>query len=795
MGLRPGIALILIAGISARGQTLAAETDLLRIEKAVAVAEGELRRIEDQHRTVPDLFTVDDRSERMTWGEIYYLTKEYQRATMLLFGAVEPRDTDREPAERRPGYADGIYHLADSLFLLGNFSAAQSYFEELLKLRGHRHHEQATLRLMEMGDAQRRFEDVDRYYADYLKEAPRDIPGKVRYLRGKSLFLAKRDRAAIDELSKVPASDAFSLRARYLIGAALVRAGKTDEALTMFTTVAFAKAIAAEDKSVKEQGHLARGRLLYEVDRLAESIDAYAEIGYDSPLLTTMLYEVTWTYVRRGQLAVRGRKGDQLTELARHELAKREYEKALDQLEELRALQPASERSAEIDILAGNLRLQRNELEKAEEVFEDVLKDYRNTEAQLEALMAEHSAHERLLADVLAISGGGLTVDSKLPPLAAQRVARNEEVAKVLQVFKDIQKSRDDVASTMKLLEELEEQLSPDNPTRTELFLPLQAAVDGSASLDNTLLGIKQQAIAIERKTARPRPQMAQRMESLRLERDALEAKVALLPRSPAAMAARKKGMFDRLSRIDNALHQAELEVRHRRAELTAIDFMHARDPSAGASALRVGLRENQLREARAGIETIERIANELRGRVVVIKKGIATAGGRGSSEDALRTAYARSVAEERAVLASVRDPVNAQVDRRVDRALEKVDELTARNAAFRSRLDGIVQDRLLGARALLRAEREALASYLGALDDIDKRAASVRDTATVIALEKVRKELNRIVLRADVGILDTSFARKQAETNKIGQLQRARAAELTGLTQAYADLTRDEAP
>jgi hypothetical protein len=40
---------------------------------------------------------------------------------------------------------------------------------------------------------------------------------------------------------------------------------------------------------------------------------------------------------------------------------------------------------------------------------------------------------------------------------------------------------------------------------------------------------------------------------------------------------------------------------------------------------------------------------------------------------------------------------------------------------------------------------------------------------------------------------VDTSFARKQEQTEKIGQLQRARAAELTDLTQAYADLTKDE--
>lgn len=795
--IRLGAALLLACTLAsgARAQGAAVDAEVARIEKDIGIADGELHRIEDQYREVPDLFTTEDRGERMTWGEIYYLTKEYQRASMLLFGAVEPRENDARPVEQRPDYADGIYYLADSLYLLGNVSAAQAYFEKLLKLRGHGHHEQAILRLMEIGDEHRRFDDVDRYYAEYLQIAGSDIPGQVRYLRGKSLFLAKKDRLAVEELAKVPPTDAYALRSRYLIGAALVRMGKDTDALTMFQQVAFAKAIAKDDKRVKEQAHLARGRLFYETDQLSESIDAYQEISYDSPLLTTMLYEVTWTYVRRGQIALRGARGDNLTELERRERAKIEYEKALDQLEDLRALEPDSERSAEIDILAGNLRLQRNEFEKAEEVFDDVLTSYRNTDEQLSALMAERSSRDRLLSDIIAMSSGGLTVDSKLPPLAARRAANNEEVAKALQVFKDIQKSRDDIASTTKLLGELEAQLSPDNPTRTELFKPLQSGVERSMSLENTLLVLKQGAIALERKLSRPAPALAAQLQTLRAERAALEAKVALLPKSQEAIAKRKQAMFDRLARIDNALHQAELEARQRRAELTAIDFMYARDPAGNSGPLKGELRRNQLREARVAIEDIERIAEGLRGKIVAIKKDIATAGGRGSPEDALRTAYARSFEEERALLAGARDPASARLYARIDDALNRMDSMASKNGAFRARLDGIVQERLAGARALLATEKDALTIYVSALGDIDTRAAAVRDTATTIALEKVRWELNRIVLRADVGIVDTSFARKQAETEKIGQMQRARAAELTDLTQAYADLTKDEAP
>ncbi len=789
------LVLACLAGPAVAAQPAGGASDLSRIERDIGIADGEMRRIEDSYKTVPDLFTTEDRGQRVTWGEIYYLTKEYQRASMLLFGAVEPRDNDKRPVEQRADYADALYYLADSLYQLGNTAAAQGYYEKLLKLAGHGHHEQAILRLMEIGDAQGRFDDVDKYYAEYLQVA-KEVPGQVRYLRGKSLFLAKKDDAAIDELRQVPAADAYALRSRYLIGASMVRQGKLDGALEMFNQVAFAKPIDKNDKEVKEMAHLARGRLFYETDRLGESIDAYQNINYDSKLLTTMLYEVTWTYVRRGQLALRGKKGDNLTDLQRRDRAKVEYEKALDELDDLKALEPDSDKAAEIDILAGNLRLQRNEFVKAEGIFGEVLDTYKAADAQLSALMTERSTRERLLSDILQMSSGGLTVDSKLPPLAARRAANNVEVAKALHVFKDIQRSRDDISATQKLLEELDKELSPDNPDRTELFKPLQSGVERSTSLENTLLGLKQNAVLVERTLARPSPELQQQLARLRASRADLEKKIAQLPRTQQALAARRKGMLDHLVKIDQALHQAELETRQRRAELTAVDFMVSHDPAAAAlGQVKAELRKNELRGARARVEGLEQRVAELKQRVAEIKKGIATAGGRGSGEELLRQAYARSFEEERTLLAGARDPANGAVYARLDTAVKRIDELSQENDAFRTRLDRIVEERLTGARALLMAEKDALATYVSSLDEIDKRATAVRDRATMIALEKVRHDLNRIVLRADVGIVDTSFARKQAETEKIGQLQRARAAELTDLTQAYADLTKDEAP
>ena len=768
--------------------------EMAQVDKDLGVVAAELERLRLQHQEIPDLLSVGDRDDRVTWGSIYHLSKEYTRASFLLYSVVEPR-AGESPAdvESRPGYAESLYYLADSLFELGNVAAARGYFERLLRLPGHPFHDDAVLHLIQLGIDENRHDDVDRTYNDYVAMVGNNVPGQVHYLRGKGLATAKRYGDAAASLGRVPSGEAFDLRARYLRGAIFTQENKLDEALALFTEITNLKPVAREDKEVIELSHVARGRLLYELDRLGESIDAYQAIEYDSRFLTTMLYEVTLTYVRRGQLTLRGSKDDNLTDAERRQRAKVEYEKALGQLADLRALEPDSDNSADVDLLSANLRLQRQEFEKAEAILRQVLTTYRDADGKLAQLLADQSQRERVLQDFLAIGSGGLTVDTKLPPVAARRAANNADVAAALSAFKDIQQTRADVADAAKLLSVLQELLSPDNPGRSELFGPLQGGIERSTSLSNTLVNMRTRLAAVERRAARPLPQARDALAALQARRGELEKRLATLPKTPEAISVRRKRLREQIDAADRGIHELELINRHLHAGLVALDYTIARAGSDRPTSIE--LQRGRVRELHVEISRNQEAITALKEQVAQHRRDVQTAGGRGSGEDRLRQEYELSFMEERQLLAPARDPARADLYVRLDALLARVDGLAAENRSFREGLDGIVAQRLEGTRAILATEQEALAAYEGALADIDTRAAGLRDIATMDALTRVRHDLSRTVLRADVGIVDTAFARKQAETEHIGQLQRARSAELTELTQAYADLTKDELP
>jgi tetratricopeptide (TPR) repeat protein len=783
--------MMVLGGASAAAQP-AVEAE--RLERELSTVEAELDRVESANRVVPELFSVGDRDERATWGAIYHLNREYARASMALFGAVEPKPgEDVTKLEGTAEYAESLFFLADSLNELGNVGAARVYFERLLRLKGHSFYDDAIIRLMAIASNDGRFDDVDRYYSEYLSVAGTRVPGQVRYLRARSLFRAGRDESALQELGQIPTGEAFDLRARYLRTAILTGQAKLSDALGVVDDALKQEAVAPVDGDVLEYMQLARARLLYELDRLDESIDAYQEIGLDSRHLSSMLYEVSLTYVRRGQLALRPVEGDGMSDASRREKAGVEYRKALRQLDDLRSLDPNGERTVDIDLLAGSLVLQLRAFDDAEARFADVVARYKAADRELVRLANDETVREQILRDILALEQDPrAALESPLPAVAARRTARNADVARSLQVFKELKKTRAEVEEAEQLLEQLEAMLASTNRSRAEVFGALQPALGSSQSIANATAGVLARSLVLERKLARPSEQQQEQLKVLAAERTEVERRLQSLPQTADAVAERRRKHREGIQTIERSLHELELVNARLRSGAVATAWLAERELTAPGQREVARVEARQLAgEAAANDIRIE----ELTRAAEALRKTVMTAGGRGSGDEALRIRWQGLADAEHALLREARDPSLTAMFGRLDGIHERVSSLSRRNEAFRDRLDAAVDERVTGALVIIAAEREALNGYRAALDGVDSHAAELRSAATGVALERVRRDVAHIVLRGDVGIIDTAFARKQTETDQINGLQRARALELTDLTQAYADLTRDELP
>lgn len=774
------------------GSTALAQSELVagRLERELATLQAELGHVEAAQSNLPDIFGPIDREDRATWGAVYHLGKQYDRAALALFGVVEPALDGGSVADAQ---AESIYLLGDSLYELGNTGAARVYFERLLRLPRHSHLDDAILRLMAIAADEGRFDDVDVYYNRYVAVVGRDIPGQVRYLRARSLFLAGRDEGALEEIGRIPTGDGWDLRARYLRTAILTRQGQLTDALGVVEDALKQSTNSAVDEDVRELLVLARARLLYELDRLGDSIDAYQEIGLESRHLPTMLYEVTLTYVRRGQIALRPVENDGLTDVARRDRARIEYKKALRQLEDLRALDSSGD-DADIDLLAASLMLQVLDFDGAHERFADVVSRFEAADREIQRLADDADVRSRILQDIVALERDPQAkLTSPLPAVAARRAARHKDVARSLSAFRALQQARTELEELDRLIGNLERTLSPDNPARAEAFQAIRSAVERSQALVNATTSLRLRTVAAERVMARPTAEMKGRLDALAAERAAVEKRLAAAPQTADAIVARRAAWRGQLEGLDRTIHQLELVIGRLRAGAMATAWLAQREPGL-APAQRESVRRDAEKVGR-DIADAEATVQRLKAESATMKATLATAGGAASGEEVLRQQLLSLIDQERDALRGARDPARAAILARLDRNDAGCVEILERTRAFRARLDGVVDSRVANARSLVSTERQALDAYRVSIEGIEANAGDLRGQATAVALERVRREVSRIVLRGDVGIIDTAFARKQAETEAISTLQRARALELTDLTQAYADLTRDELP
>jgi len=128
----------------------------------------------------------------------------------------------------------------------------------------------------------------------------------------------------------------------------------------------------------------------------------------------------------------------------------------------------------------------------------------------------------------------------------------------------------------------------------------------------------------------------------------------------------------------------------------------------------------------------------------------------------------------------------------------EEVEALASRlrraRAATRTELDALVdhaERELEGARAELASIDRELAAIAAEVRALDRRAAPLAEAAAQRALETLRDQLADATLRAEVGVLDTFWTRKQQRTRAIEEKLRERKATERAFEEALR-VTRD---
>lgn len=707
--------------------------------------------------------------ERLTDGELFYRLRDYVRASIIFTDIV-----DNYPDHA--AYSDALYLLADSLFRAGDYLGARTRFREVISRSGDARFrpfvQRALGRLIEIAIHTDDFEGIEEVFQQLSTLPPAEVEAATTYFRAKYLFSravpvedvlrdpasrARIDTASLDQartsFEAVTAGSPYYPQALYFIGVIHTVREQYPQAVDAFTRVLRTEATTPEHMEVAELAHLALGRLYYETDQLAQAVEAYQAVPRTSARFDVALYELAWVHIHRGD-SVRAERA----------------------LEVLALAAPDSRYIPDGQLLRANLLLRNGRLEEAERVFVAVHDEFNPVRRQLDEMLAAHDTDplgyfRSLVHDNLEV----FDANAFLPP-AAQRWGRLEgDMNRALDTLADLAQARQLVNETTELVQRLNSALSA--PNRVAVFADLRRQLERSTQLHNRVTQVRRGLLASEGGSGE--------LAEIRGQRRELERHLDGMPTTDEAIASQDDAVVGQVRRLERELARLEVELLGIEARVIGIEHYLESPNRTPVPDADLAVR-NEAANHRAAVREYRRQIQELRIGLESARLQV------GVGDDRYRRQ------------AEVRDQYNALIAR--EAALggggSRVDELLRRLATAEQRLnqrDGEVErvanERATEIRRQVDEESQRIVGYQQTLAELDREAEEVVGAVTYQNFRAVQRRFYDLVLRADVGRIDVSWAVREEHRMRVEMLTRERQRELQALDDDFREIMDESSP
>ncbi len=704
----------------------------------------------------------DSLVNRFGQGELAFLLSDYVAASVLLYDVV------LDPSFRaNPHYYDGVYYLGESLFRQKDYLGAKRFLREIIEAGPTTPHFGESLsRFLDIAARTSDFRDLDRYvdltrHTGYLAPEVQYLIGKANFDR-QDLGKAERMKEALAAFARVSPDSAYRPQALYFSGVCYLILGDLPKARELFMQVAQGKS------AIRDQAYLAVGRVDYELGHYTEALNAYQEIPETSPQFYDSLYEVAWTYVKKG-----------------------DYESARKAVELLMLAAPEGTLLPEANLLRGQLLLKLGKYEESAEAYNALATKYAPVRDQIDALLKMHEDPAAYLDHLLSQKGENFDVTSLLPAEARGWATARSDVRGAEQVTADLRESQKGIGDAQDIVRRLDEKtLQADS---MHVFPALQAGYARAGAVDTALLTYDARLIDLQRSILEQYLDPAQNPALARQQAEiaSLQRSFENLPKTQEDLQTRQEAILRRLKDLDREIFRMSIALQSERAQLIAVQRMAEQTRSQRQTAEADEQKfVDSVKGELAKLDAAEERMTELR---KAIKNEQGTAAGSGEDANAaLRRAYGEALDREARILQTA-----------VPRAPEDIRQASATLSALEQRilalrvrttgsLDAIRQAARTQAaiiRQRIAEEEHNLDDYQGQVTQNEKNAGGLVGRIAYDSFLNVRKTVYDLVLKADVGMIDVGWTRKRDTTAKIQKLAQDEDRELKVLDDDFKEV------
>jgi TolA-binding protein len=747
--------------------------NLDRVHRQLKDLEADAHQLRNSPLGRSQLRSATHVEERLTDGELFFRLRDYVRASVILTDVA-----DNYPQHR--AYPDALFLLAESLFKANDFLGARSRYRVIIQRADQAAYrpfvQRALGRLIEIAIHIRDFDGVDDYFARLSQLPPTEVEAATNYFRAKYLYSVAIGEAETAKgevtggqvnqegleqarlgFEAVGARSPYYAQARYFIGVIYLLRGQLAPAVDAFQRVAALPVDTQEQRRVVELSYLAIGRLNYELDQLDRAIEAYQRVPRNSPQFDTALYEIAWVYIRMG-------------DSTRAERA----------LEVLSVAVPDSRHIPDGQLLRGNLLLRDGHFRGATQVFNEVSGQFGPVREELDRVLVTHEDVPAYFRQLVRQNLEVFDVSAFLPAQALRWAATEGEMQRAMNTLSDLTQARQLVGETESIVARLNGALSSPNPVN--VFADLRHQRERTITLRNRVARARRDLSAIDAKANRQ--YHSAELEQVRQRRGELERSLDGAPVKPEDVEKRSFGVSSQFSSLNKELSRLEVDLLGMEARITATErfigaTMKGRDPQTmDAVHAELATQKSAVVDYRKRIQDLE-IQLET-GRIQV---GVDDEDSK--REEAVRNEHAALVERERQILRGL----GARSDERVEAGFRSATAIEATIVQHDQRIDAIVGERVREMRSVLDAEGAKLVGYRAQLTELEGESEEVVGGIALDNFRKVRQRFYDLVLRADVGIIDVSWAVREEHRMRTEVLTRERARSLKALEDEYRDI------
>jgi len=684
--------------------------------------------------------------ERFQDGKLFYQMRDYVRASIVLSDVV-----DNHP--QHPVAPEALFWLGESLYAVGEPLGARARFRALIARANEPAYSPfvagALGRLIEISINTRDFDGVDSYFEKLRGLPAGPVQAAAAYFRAKYLYnLAvptedvtrggtELKTATVDTqkletarvaFEGVAESSPFYGQAQYFVGTIYTLQRQFPQAIEAFRRALRAPNESPEQEQVVQLSQLALGRLLYETQQLALAVEAYEAVPSDSEWYDSALYEIAWVYLRMGDAT-----------------------KAESALETLATEEPESLHLADANILRGNLLIRNGRRPEATAVFEESVETYGPVRQKLDQIIAEHADAPAYFRQLVRENIQVFDASTMLPSEAVGFASDDVDLQRALGQMNNLSQTRSILDDTVRLARRLDGAIHA--PNAANVFPDLKRERERIVATRNRAVLVIMALIGLEEKRT---PGNLGDLGTIRAERHGMEPSLAQLPVDRAGFRNKDKELLDRFAGLATALYKLEAAIRSEDLGLDANDRFE-----------------------------FSREIDELQLEVEAQRMQVGVGDPRYVLDDRLRQRYKATVERERAMLVSM----GVQPDASTDSMFRRVASVEASLAARDAEVDRVLAERVSGMNSALAVEAANLATYQQELAALETEAEQVVGSVAYTSFLAVRGRVYDLVLRADLGIVDVSWAEREEHRKRVESLTRQRAYEIRALDEEFQEI------